>query len=249
MIQPAPRKTDHPQGARQGDSEGDTPITSLLWPRSVQVVLFACVSAGLLCYAAGLLLATTPSLPAQAGEFRVDLNQATHAELQLLPGIGDKTAQAILAYRESLGRFSRVEELDDVPGIGPLTFARLRAFVFVVEPVPAQSRQTYLARFEKASPGFDQAKQTAEPLPAKVRNSLPKDDPAPGSPARKTTRINVNHATAAELVRLPGIGKVLSSRIVEYRNMHGSFRTLDDLDNVPGIGPKTLARIEPLFDF
>jgi competence protein ComEA len=61
----------------------------------------------------------------------VDLNMATVAELDTLPGVGPVTAQRILAWRAEHGRFSRVEELQEVDGIGPKTYARLAPHVRV----------------------------------------------------------------------------------------------------------------------
>ncbi|SHK21860.1 ComEA family DNA-binding protein [Rhodothermus profundi] len=58
--------------------------------------------------------------------------------------------------------------------------------------------------------------------------------------------LNVNTATAEELERLPRIGPVLARRIVEYRKTHGPFRHVDELEAVPGIGPKTLQELRPL---
>ncbi len=57
--------------------------------------------------------------------------------------------------------------------------------------------------------------------------------------------IDPNKATAADLQAIPGIGPVLSERIVQYREEHGPFDTSDDLIRVRGIGPKTLERIRP----
>lgn len=56
----------------------------------------------------------------------LDLNRATAAELQTLPGVGPVLADRIVAYRDSVGRFGRVEELGSVKGIGPATLERLR---------------------------------------------------------------------------------------------------------------------------
>ncbi|MCB1059727.1 MAG: helix-hairpin-helix domain-containing protein [Calditrichaeota bacterium] len=53
--------------------------------------------------------------------------------------------------------------------------------------------------------------------------------------------ININTATAEMLDRLPGIGPVLASRIIDEREEHGPFATVDELERVPGIGPKKLA--------
>jgi competence protein ComEA len=57
--------------------------------------------------------------------------------------------------------------------------------------------------------------------------------------------LDLNHATAADLDALPGIGPVLAQRIIDYRQAHGPFKKIDDLENVSGIGPKKLARIKP----
>ncbi|MBO8142723.1 MAG: helix-hairpin-helix domain-containing protein [Firmicutes bacterium] len=58
--------------------------------------------------------------------------------------------------------------------------------------------------------------------------------------------IDINRAQAAELERLPGIGPALAKRIVEYRELWGPFDEVDDILEVPGIGPVTLARIRDL---
>jgi comEA protein len=62
---------------------------------------------------------------------RLDLNEATAGELMALPGIGEKRAQAIIAWRDSNGPFGCIDDLDDVHGIGPATVDRLRPFVSV----------------------------------------------------------------------------------------------------------------------
>ncbi len=61
----------------------------------------------------------------------LDLNAATEAELVLLPGIGPAKARAILERRARDGSFGRVEDLLDVPGIGPKTLERLHDLVVV----------------------------------------------------------------------------------------------------------------------
>lgn len=61
----------------------------------------------------------------------LDLNTATAAQLEDLPGVGPVTAAAILAWRQEHRRFSRVEELNEVDGIGPKTYARIAPHVRV----------------------------------------------------------------------------------------------------------------------
>lgn len=65
------------------------------------------------------------------GPVPLDLNAATQADLEELPGIGPVTAGRILAWRDEHGRFSRVDELLEVSGIGERTFAQLEPLVRV----------------------------------------------------------------------------------------------------------------------
>ena len=53
-------------------------------------------------------------------------------------------------------------------------------------------------------------------------------------------KIDVNHAPEKILIKLNGIGPVLAKRIIEYRNTHGNFKTVDELINVSGIGEAKL---------
>ncbi|MEE2751755.1 MAG: ComEA family DNA-binding protein [Myxococcota bacterium] len=61
----------------------------------------------------------------------MDLNAADAKALQVLPGIGEVRAQAIVDWREAQGPFGTVEGLDDIPGIGKATLERIRPFVHV----------------------------------------------------------------------------------------------------------------------
>jgi competence protein ComEA len=61
----------------------------------------------------------------------LDLNRANQAQLEELPGIGPVMAQAILTWRQQHGQFSRIEELQEVDGIGPKTYAQIAPHVRV----------------------------------------------------------------------------------------------------------------------
>lgn len=61
----------------------------------------------------------------------LDLNRANQAQLEELPEVGPVTAQAILAWRQEHGRFTRIEELQEVDGIGPKTYGQIAPHVRV----------------------------------------------------------------------------------------------------------------------
>ena len=70
-----------------------------------------------------------PSQPALGG--RLNINRANAAELELLPNIGPKLAQAIIAFREANGPFRSIVELDQVKGIGAKTLEKLAPMISV----------------------------------------------------------------------------------------------------------------------
>ena len=59
-------------------------------------------------------------------------------------------------------------------------------------------------------------------------------------------RININQATESELDSLPGVGPVMAGRIVAWRETNQRFHSLEELQEVPGIGPKVFANLKPL---
>jgi competence protein ComEA len=76
-----------------------------------------------------------------------------------------------------------------------------------------------------------------------------------GTPAKSTARstksavpstpVNLNTATQAQLEALPGIGAKAAQRILEFRQKNGSFKKIEDLMNVKGIGEKNFLKLKP----
>ena len=60
----------------------------------------------------------------------------------------------------------------------------------------------------------------------------------------QNSKININLASFEQLVSLPGIGKVKASAIIRYRKEVGMFKTLEDLQNIKGIGVKLFGRLQ-----
>ena len=74
-------------------------------------------------------------------QFRLEINQATAAQLQTLPDVGIRLAERIVDYRSTHGPFKNIEELLEVRGLGELTLARLRSMLWLDD-----YRDTSLAR-------------------------------------------------------------------------------------------------------
>ncbi len=72
-----------------------------------------------------------PAEPVKAAGEPVNLNTATVEQLDTLPGVGPVTAAAIVAWRDANGAFDSVDQLGEVDGIGPARLAKLRDLVHV----------------------------------------------------------------------------------------------------------------------
>ena len=120
----------------------------------------------ILAGAASLLLAVAsalagdgdaPAAPASSAPApsagKVNINQATAAQLALLPRIGEKVAERIVDYRKEHGNFARPEDLMEVKGIGEKLFVTLRPHLSVSGPttLTAKIKSTGMRKRAKAA--------------------------------------------------------------------------------------------------
>ncbi|HZJ31301.1 MAG TPA: helix-hairpin-helix domain-containing protein [Vicinamibacterales bacterium] len=92
---------------------------------------------GLVATAASAQEATRPAKASTASASAgapVNLNTATVAQLEALPGIGKSTAERILEYRQKNGSFKKIEDLMNVRGIGEKSFLKMKGLITVTAP-------------------------------------------------------------------------------------------------------------------
>lgn len=97
------------------------------------------------------------------------------------------------------------------------------------------------------------SKVTTAPRLKPTRTTIPSSTPVAGFPSgspsgtgSSVSRVNINTATSNQLDSLPGVGPATSKAIISYRTRKGPFGKVEDLMNVPGIGP---AKVAALRDF
>lgn len=163
---------------------------------------------------------------------KINLNLATAEDLDKIDGVGPGMARKILEYRDKIKKFHKVEELRNIPGIGPKKYEHLSKYVTVVSSV--LTKEQYIKRQEK-----EEVKETRRADivgKKKEKKSILMQD--------KNKKVNINNADIDELTSISKIGKSAAERIIEYRKKNGRFRTIEDIMNVSGIGEATFEKIK-----
>jgi competence protein ComEA len=106
----------------------------------------------------------------------------------------------------------------------------------------------FLADAEKGFINLARALEDGEKLDIPYIEGASPVIPTPGEEiaAATTELININTAAQFELESLPRIGPTIAQRIIQYREENGPFLSIEDIINVPGIGPVTFERIKDL---
>lgn len=143
---------------------------------------------------------------------KIDVNSASAQDFMTISGIGEKTAQNIIDYRKKIGKFTKLEQLMEVKGIGQSTFDKIKDQLTI-----GGGGSTTMTGSEKSSG---------------TKMSSPKG------------KININTASAAELIALPGIGEKTAEKIIAYRKENGKFKKIEDIQNVKGIAEKKFEKIK-----
>jgi competence ComEA-like helix-hairpin-helix protein len=109
----------------------------------------------------------------------VNLNTASSAELQQVPGIGPATADKILQTRKSYGKFKSVDDLEAIRGIGPKRLNKMRKYLTVGAPAAPANKTTGHATAAAKAPPPKNASLTPKPTPKPRPPATASDDEEP----------------------------------------------------------------------
>jgi competence protein ComEA len=112
-----------------------------------------------------------------------------------------------------------------------------------VDRAGGATRRADLSLVNLAAPVSD---GTQVVVPRRAPPATSGEAPGEGSAASPGGPVHLNTATLEQLDGLPGVGPVTAQKIVEYRQQHGAFSSVDDLDAIPGIGPARLEQLREL---
>lgn len=153
----------------------------------------------------------------------LDINSADALQLAELPGIGPKTAEDIVSYRENCGYFRNIEEIMNVSGIGEGKFNNIREYIYVESPVYDTEEQFQ----EESSEMIPDNEEETEHI-------LTIEDIAP---------LDLNTATKEELLLLPHVDDDIAEKILNFREQAGRFRHPYELLYIDGLTRENAADI------
>lgn len=191
--------------------------------------------------------------------FPIDLNAAKKNELMQLNGIGDVIAQRIIDYRLAGNHFYSIEDIKNIKGIGNSIYDKIKDNICVdIQDLPPQITQeavtTTISLTVTTQPTVVTTEATVTIVPEVTtvlqQSSLPKVTEEISSSKTTTAEVSVefpidiNSATADELMCLNGIGQVIADKIITYRETHGGFYSVEEIMKVSGIGEVTFNKIK-----
>jgi DNA uptake protein ComE-like DNA-binding protein len=152
-----------------------------------------------------------------------DPNSATYDEL-VRAGLTDRQARTLVNYRNSGARFRRPEDIIRVYGIDSVTASGLIPYI-IIEDTGSGVREV-----RQSLPSVARNEQTSSAI---TGQQAPVPDEY--SPALRVALTDLNSCSASDLAELPGIGTVLSERIIRYRRLLGGFVDARQLGEVYGL--------------
>lgn len=195
-----------------------------------------------------------------SGNIKIDINKATCEELQLIDGIGPVLAENIVNYRDEHGNFSSMGDLLNVKGIGDSKLEKIKLHSYIdgedirinedkneekyTETLPPESEEEHT---ETAEALWDEP-EVAEIIDYWEEDDFSYEDDGEQKNGNDDIQIryplDLNSATAEQLMTIKGIGQKTAARIVLYAQAYG-FYSVEDLIEVEGIGKSAYEQIKP----
>jgi competence protein ComEA len=175
---------------------------------------------------------------------KIDIRTASSEELELLPGIGPKRAETILAYRAGK-QFDSPQELLNIKGIGAKTYLKMQPMLLafgktgsgVADKDKLKALNSPDVLEEESSEQI--GKQGLDGTDSSVKKA--QSEMKSGADNNQGI-IHLNTASREDFMSLTGIGEKKADAILAYRKQIGRFTSIEQLMDVPGIGPKTLEK-------
>jgi competence protein ComEA len=179
---------------------------------------------------------------------KVDVNSADVETLQTLPGIGPTLAERIVAGRP----YKNADDLTKVKGLSKSKIEAIQDQITFGHVTTTSKKSTTKSSKKTTTP------ETTTTEPSTTSKSSSKSTTATESSGSKTVSptgsssgklapgqtVNINTATAEQLDALPGIGPTKAQAIIDYRNEHGRFSSIEDIQNVKGIKEGEFSKIK-----
>ncbi len=189
-------------------------------------------------------LASLEKATQQDSVIQIDIRTAELNTLILLPGIGEKRAADIIAYRQAK-QFESPEELLNIKGIGAKTYLKMKPMLLPFGKAgQGVSSDGKLADLQSVAADSDTSGRGGAKLSLDEISPAKKQENSRSYKKTKTAEytVHLNTATKQELMSLSGIGEVKAQAILDYRAQIGKFGSVEQLLEVKGIGPKTLEK-------
>ena len=177
---------------------------------------------------------------------RVDVNSADVKTLETLPGIGPTIADRIVAGRP----YKNADELSKVKGLSKSKVDAIHDQITFGHQPATTKKSTTKSSTKTTTPETTATETTPSTKTKSSTSSQSSGSTAPsptGSSSGKLApgqTVNINTASAEELDALPGIGPTKAQAIIDYRNEHGRFNSIEDVQNVKGIKGGEFSKIK-----
>ena len=190
-------------------------------------------------------LITTPSKAADATRANdlVNVNSSDLKTLEKLPGVTPTVAHKIIDGRP----YSNLADLKKATGLSNSKLNAIKdSITFGPEAATSSGKKSKSTSSETSEPQSSTASSqtSSNPNHRTTGDSSETHHPSPTGRSAPSQTVNINTATVQELDALPGIGPTKAQAIIDFRNQHGPFNSIEDIKNVKGIKEGEFAKLK-----